>query len=170
MYMNRLFIFISVLFSLASCQSGESKKQEGNSAETPVFADDTVTAAASQPQGKSATEMPASDTAHTAQNSLDWAGTYKGTLPCADCEGIQTELTLGTYNTFKISQTYLGKKNTFSTQGSFDWIDATRIKLKGSGVSDLQYMVAEGKVYQLDKNGRVIKGNLSRMYILKKTQ
>ena len=26
---------------------------------------------------------------HNSMNSLDWAGKYEGTLPCADCEGIK---------------------------------------------------------------------------------
>ena len=26
------------------------------------------------------------------QNALDWAGTYKGILPCADCEGMKMQL------------------------------------------------------------------------------
>ena len=28
----------------------------------------------------------------TAQNSLDVVGTYKGVLPCADCEGMETTI------------------------------------------------------------------------------
>ena len=31
---------------------------------------------------------------HTARNALDWPGSYEGTLPCADCPGIRTRLTL----------------------------------------------------------------------------
>ena len=31
---------------------------------------------------------------HNAQNSLDWAGTYEATLPCADCPGIKTTVVL----------------------------------------------------------------------------
>ncbi|HSH50375.1 MAG TPA: copper resistance protein NlpE N-terminal domain-containing protein, partial [Bacteroidales bacterium] len=27
---------------------------------------------------------------HTSEISLDWQGTYKGVLPCADCPGIET--------------------------------------------------------------------------------
>ena len=34
------------------------------------------------------------DPAHNSRNSLDWAGIYEGVLPCADCPGIQTRLTL----------------------------------------------------------------------------
>lgn len=31
---------------------------------------------------------------HTSETSLDWAGVYEGTLPCADCEGIHTLIEL----------------------------------------------------------------------------
>ena len=31
---------------------------------------------------------------HTRQNSLDWAGVYEGVLPCANCPGVRTRLTL----------------------------------------------------------------------------
>ena len=34
------------------------------------------------------------DMAHNSQNSLDWAGVYQGILPCADCEGFDTVITL----------------------------------------------------------------------------
>nr|WP_250850238.1 copper resistance protein NlpE N-terminal domain-containing protein [Acinetobacter sp. ANC 5378] len=30
----------------------------------------------------------------TVETSLDWAGEYKGVFPCADCEGIETDLEL----------------------------------------------------------------------------
>jgi copper homeostasis protein (lipoprotein) len=31
---------------------------------------------------------------HNAKNSLDYIGMYKGIVPCADCEGIETILNL----------------------------------------------------------------------------
>ena len=31
---------------------------------------------------------------HNAQNSLDYIGMYQGVVPCADCEGIETSLSL----------------------------------------------------------------------------
>ena len=40
--------------------------------------------------------------AHNAKNSLDYIGTYKGILPCADCEGIETELELNSDKTYEI--------------------------------------------------------------------
>lgn len=35
-------------------------------------------------------------------------GAYEGTLPCADCEGIRTELTLESNGRFELRETYLG--------------------------------------------------------------
>jgi uncharacterized lipoprotein NlpE involved in copper resistance len=49
------------------------------------------------------------DPAHNSRNSLDWAGVYKGTLPCADCEGIQEEIRLNDDLTYEMVSTYLGK-------------------------------------------------------------
>ena len=59
------------------------------------------------------------------------AGTYIGTIPCADCEGIKIELTLsenkaGKGRTYLLKQTYLGKpagKNTLQSTGK--WFAAT---------------------------------------------
>ena len=34
------------------------------------------------------------DPAHSAQNSLDYDGIYRGTIPCADCEGIKATVYL----------------------------------------------------------------------------
>ncbi len=51
-------------------------------------------------------------------NSLDWAGEYKGVVPCADCEGIETSLTLNMDQSYQLSTIYLGKDATaFKQQG-----------------------------------------------------
>jgi len=34
------------------------------------------------------------DPAHNSRNALDWAGTYAGVLPCADCPDVQARLRL----------------------------------------------------------------------------
>ena len=52
------------------------------------------------------------DTINTGDNSetsLDWDGVYVGTTPCANCEGIETELTLGKDKTFVLKTKYIGK-------------------------------------------------------------
>ena len=50
---------------------------------------------------------------HNSQNSLDWSGTYKGITPCADCEGIETILTLNAdvQRSFTLVEEFKGKKN-----------------------------------------------------------
>src|SRR5690554_4349791 len=59
---------------------------------------------------------------HTAQNSLDWKGTYTGILPCADCEGIETKVVLRD-STYTLSSMYLGKEESASLEyfGDFNW-------------------------------------------------
>ncbi|UOO88750.1 copper resistance protein NlpE N-terminal domain-containing protein [Vitreoscilla massiliensis] len=47
------------------------------------------------------------DSAHTAENSLDWSGKYLGILPCADCEGIYSQLTLQQDKTFVLEEHYM---------------------------------------------------------------
>src|SRR5690606_14856830 len=63
------------------------------------------------------------DDHHTAQNSLDWQGTYSGILPCADCSGIETELTLNEDQTFVLTDIYLGKTDSETNKltGKFEW-------------------------------------------------
>ena len=41
---------------------------------------------------------------HNSMNSLDWAGKYEGTLPCADCEGIKYIVELKKDGNFFIEQ------------------------------------------------------------------
>ena len=56
------------------------------------------------------------------QNALDWAGTYKGILPCADCEGIETKIILNENATYQKTEKYLGEnENIFQEEGNFEW-------------------------------------------------
>ena len=57
-------------------------------------------------QGPESAPMSA-DPAHNSRNSLDFAGVYEGVLPCADCPGIQTRLTLNRDVSYELSTLYL---------------------------------------------------------------
>ena len=60
--------------------------------------------------------------AHTSQNALDWAGVYRGVIPCADCQGIETVVVLKSDGTFTALSRYLGKGDeVFSRDGHFAW-------------------------------------------------
>ena len=105
------------------------------------------------------------------QNSLDWQGTYKGVTPCADCEGIETEIILNLDLTYVMKTKYLGKGDgkVFEEKGSFVWDKSGgNIILKGSKGGPSQYKVGENQLIQLDMDGKVIEGDIAEMFILKK--
>jgi heat shock protein HslJ len=107
--------------------------------------------------------------AHNSQTALDWQGTYKGIMPCADCEGIETELILTKDLTFVIQTKYLGKgeAKVFEEKGNFIW-DKTggSISLLGLKGRPSQYKVGENKLIQLDMQGNAITGQLAEKYVL----
>lgn len=108
---------------------------------------------------------------HNSQNALDWAGTYTGTLPCADCEGIQTTIVLNQDNTFTRTEEYLGKKGKpTSTKGNFIWNDGGNTITLVDGDRKQQYRVGENTLNHLDMEGNVISGQLADKYVLTKKQ
>lgn len=111
--MKKTFLMLALSSAaLAAC----SKPETPNSA-TPAAS------AAAQPASEASapgSTLPAGDTAET---SLDWAGKYKGVLPCADCEGIEMQLELKSDKTYELTEEYLGKGkgNEFKTKGAFSF-------------------------------------------------
>jgi len=113
---------------------------------------------------------PIADSSHNSANSLDWAGEYKGVIPCADCEGIETSLTLNMDNSYQLSTTYLGKDATpFKQQGSFEWdAKGSVIRLLNQHDGPALYKVGENQLFQLDIEGQLITGDLANNYKLTK--
>ena len=148
----------AIVFTIAAtvflgCKNGEDKKTY--SEETTEISEDTVVV-----------------DSHNSENSLDWAGIYEGTTPCADCEGIKTVLELRDDKTYALSQTYLGKpeaENEFTKTGDFVWDETGSKVLLKSENDTLHYKVGENQLWMLDKSGNVITGDLADLYILKKT-
>jgi heat shock protein HslJ len=100
-------------------------------------------------------------------SNLDWNGTYVGTTPCADCEGIKTVITLNNDLTFTKNTQYLGKSTTVNTEnGVFTWNKAgNTVTLKTDGTSH-DYFVGEHTLTHLDLKGKKITGELADKYIL----
>lgn len=107
---------------------------------------------------------------HGSQNSLDWNGVYQGVVPCADCEGIETRITLKSDGTFQRSLKYLGKDpNAFFDQGSFTWdASGSKITLTGENGESQMYQVGENVLFHLDREGNRIAGDLAENYKLAK--
>ncbi|SHJ77173.1 NlpE N-terminal domain-containing protein [Tangfeifania diversioriginum] len=108
---------------------------------------------------------------HTSQIAIDYHGTYKGVVPCADCEGMETVITLKENEEYEIAVKYLGKSDAvYKESGNFSWGDDGRIiTLEGLENRASQYQVGENKLFQLDLEGNRITGDLAENYILEKT-
>ncbi|MFL0353055.1 META domain-containing protein [Xanthomarina sp. GH4-25] len=105
---------------------------------------------------------------HTSEKSLDWEGTYKGTLPCADCEGIERTITINKDQTYVSKDNYLGEKDgVFDSRGYIKWIDNGQ-KILLSDDNGTMYFVGENTLTQLNKSGNKVTGELADFYILKK--
>lgn len=116
----------------------------------------------------SAGSASAADPAHNSRNSLDWAGTYRGVLPCADCEGIETVIVLSGDGSFREHIRYLGRnegQTESSRQGSFDWnADGSTVTLAGDPPN--AYRVGENRLTRLALDGSTVTGALSDNYVL----
>ncbi len=100
----------------------------------------------------------------------EYEGTYAGTMPCADCAGIYTEITLDN-NNYTIKRVYQGKgdenANTFVDKGSYTW-DKTNHVLTFDADPSSRYRVEDKTLIALDMNGNQVTGSLASMYILRK--
>ena len=113
----------------------------------------------------------------TGTDTATWV-TYSGTLPCADCEGIVTELALHRQpdNRFTLKETYQGKNQTFPSEGNYIVVHgtpsdpgATVIRLNPDKDKNLQrcfQQVDENELKMLDVDMKSIESNHN--YTLKK--
>lgn len=108
---------------------------------------------------------------HTSKTSIDWKGVYKGTIPCADCEGIKTQITLYSNEHYQRITQYLGKEESPTIeQGNFEWDSkGAKIILTITEGATQQYLVGENVLFHLDKSGNRIDGSLANYYILSKS-
>jgi heat shock protein HslJ len=107
---------------------------------------------------------------HNANKTLNFQGTYKGILPCADCEGLEMIICLNENNTYAIQSQYLGKGNKiFEQHGTFTWNKTGSVVIfEGIDNAPNQYAVEKNTLTQLDLEGKLITGNLANKYRLTK--
>ena len=110
--------------------------------------------------------------ASTEINQSKWVGDYKGTLPCADCEGIKTEIELNNDYTYELEQEYLktGNENKSKIKGKFkfDSKNASIIELDQSA-DNVRLLIGENKLTYLPLDSdKPTEGALAEFYILKK--
>ncbi|HLT86991.1 MAG TPA: copper resistance protein NlpE [Sphingobacterium sp.] len=91
-------------------------------------------------------------------------GTYRGNLPCTDCDAIATSLTLANDKAYTLEYIYVGKSaEPFSKTGTWELKDG-ELNLEGL---DYKYKVEPDQLRQLDLSGKEIRGELAERYILR---
>ena len=142
--MKKLFFvvsMVSLLVCFASCNSKKESKQP---------------------------EVQAIDAAHNSQNSLNWDGVYTGVIPCADCPGIEVQLTLNTDATYTIQYSYMEREHSFTYSGTFKWNETGNKITLDTQEMPSDYIVGENTLTQLDMDGNIITGELADKYVLTK--
>ena len=140
----KILYAISFLFLIASCDSNPS----------PIAANDSAYK----------TEVPITPV-------ID-AENYVGTLPCADCEGIDVSLKLNHDSSYIMNSVYKGSRvdssnNHFIDSGKWSLHGADTLILSGKNHST-KYIKTESALTQLDGNGELITGPLANMFVLHK--
>jgi heat shock protein HslJ len=122
------------------------------------------------PSAAAPAATPKAATPDNSMTSLDWAGVYSGVVPCADCEGIETTITLNSDRTYLRQTKYLGRDDkVFEQKGAFTWDqDGGKIQLQDAVGGPDRYLVGENALIQLDKDGNRITGEMADKYILRK--
>ncbi|MBC7920353.1 MAG: copper resistance protein NlpE N-terminal domain-containing protein [Ferruginibacter sp.] len=96
-----------------------------------------------------------------------FAGTYAGVVPCADCDGLETELQINNDGTYVLKHTYLGKqrgRNTFREQGNWTHSpDLKKIALNYDHPDESSFyrVVHPDTLKMLDRRGNEITSRLN---------
>ena len=143
--MKRMFILAAAL--LAACGGNTQKKAASGGAETVAEAPDM----------------------HTAETSLDYLGVYKGTLPAADCPGIETTLTLAPDGSYALHLKYIDRDSEFDEKGAFTVKENLLTLTPSEGGQPQYYKVEENRLRRLDAEKQPVTGALADNYVLQKT-
>jgi uncharacterized lipoprotein NlpE involved in copper resistance len=98
---------------------------------------------------------------------------YTGIVPCADCKGVEVNITLKDDNSYSKRDLYLDRKS--AGVGSNEITDAGKFMMHGDtlhllGVTDGadHFLKTDSSLIQLGPDGKRISGNLGDKYVLKK--
>ncbi|UOU98454.1 copper resistance protein NlpE [Chryseobacterium daecheongense] len=156
-------IFLSGMIAivvLASCSKQKPKEVD------PISSADS--AATVQTPADTTSSASTAATGDNSQNALDWSGTYEAMVPCADCPGIKTSLTLNKDKTFSITEEYIDRKSKNEDKGTFEWDAAGSVITLNGKTAKYKYKVGENKLIQLDLSGKLIDGPNKDLYVFKK--
>ena len=152
---SKLTLILLIVISLFGCQKNTKDSETNEESKT-------------QKSTEAASPTRIADVRQT--KTADWYGIYQGIIPCADCEGVKTKITLLKDNTFKSQIQYIGKSDeSFIETGTIKWDEnQSLIILNANDGESKQYQFNKNTLTHLDNNGQLITGDLADNYILMK--
>lgn len=159
--MNLKLLSLACLATLAIAGCKPQPPAEPTEAAPAKAATDVVE---TTPIGVSSADAPAFD-------QKAFAGTFSGTLPCASCPGIDTQLELAADGTFQLDETYQDQKDgNFKLDGTWTSEDNGKlVRLDPNSKSEedrLYEIVSPAEIRMLGKDGKAPTSTLS--YALKR--
>ena len=107
----------------------------------------------------------------TGNRKLVLSGNYQGTVPCADCPGIDYELTLNNDQTYSEKMTYQDRDvPAIVDSGTYIVKNDTILQLinKSESAGMRQFSIHDGRLSMLDMDGKPIQSSFADRYVLKK--
>ena len=149
--MNRKLLLAAALSTLAVVACKPQAPAEPATDTAPAAVDPAPVAVES---------APATAPADVPFDVKGFAGTFSGTLPCADCPGIDTKITLKPDGTYTLHEAYQGKKNSFDGDGTWTAEEnGQRIRLDPNSKSENDRVFAvksKDEIEVLDAEGKAI--------------
>lgn len=145
--MKTNFLILAAALAMVSCGGNAQKK-------TATAETQQTTAAASDKQ--------------VAENLPDYLGTYKGTLPAADCPGIETTLTLASDGSYTLHLKYIDRDSDSDGKGTFSVAEGLVELTPSDGGQPQYYKIEENSLRRLDAEKQPVTGELAANYVLQK--
>jgi copper homeostasis protein (lipoprotein) len=148
--MNRKLLSVAMLsvIAIAACKPQAPAEPAAPAAPT------------AEPAPVAVESAPATTPAEVPFDIKGFAGTFSGTLPCADCAGIDTKITLKPDGSYTLHEAYQGKKNSFDGDGTWTAEEnGQRIRLDPNSKSENDRVFAvksKDEIETLDTEGKAI--------------
>ncbi len=163
MNVRLLVAAVAASLALTACKPQAPAPAATESPGATVALESAADAAVNAAPTPATTATPAEATALTVTTL---AGSYSGTLPCADCSGIDTHIVFAADGTYQQTDTYQGKKDgQFSSHGTWTLSDDGKtVQLVESGAdgAKLAYGVTGStQITALDRDGKPVQSELN---------
>jgi copper homeostasis protein (lipoprotein) len=155
--MNRKLLLAAMASTLAIAAC---KPQAPTEPATPAA---DAAPAATEPAPVAAESAPSGTAPDAPFDVKGFAGTFNGTLPCADCPGIDTTISLKPDGTYTVHETYRGKPDSLDSDGTWTAEEnGQRVRLDPNSKSEQDRLFAvksSDEIESLDAEGKPLTTN-----------